>query len=57
MDALNYARRNPEVLAAVEKSGKLPIAELASGSGVERKTLERHEEVHGRHAARVHQRL
>lgn len=42
MDALNYARRNPEVLAAVEKSGKLPIAELASGSGVERKTLERH---------------
>ena len=42
MDALNYARRNPEVLAAVEKNGKLPIAELASGSGVERKTLERH---------------
>ena len=42
MDALNYARRDPGVLAAVEKSGKLPIAELASGSGVERKTLERH---------------
>ena len=42
MDALNYARWDPEVLAAVEKSGKLPIAELASGSGVERKTLERH---------------
>lgn len=42
MDALNYARWDSEVLAAVEKSGKLPIAELASGSGIERKTLERH---------------
>ena len=30
------------MLAAVEKSGKLPMAELASGAGVERKTLERH---------------
>ena len=42
MDALNYARRQPELLAAVEKSGKLPMTELASGAGVERKTLERH---------------
>ena len=42
MDALNYARRRPELLAAVEKSGKLPMTELASGAGVERKTLERH---------------
>lgn len=41
-DALNYARRRPELLAAVEKSGKLPMAELASGADVERKTLERH---------------
>ena len=47
MDALNYARRNPEVLAAVEKSGKLPIAELASGAGIERKTLERHRKYMG----------
>ena len=42
LDALNYARRRPELLAAVERSGKLPIAELASGAGAERKTLERH---------------
>lgn len=42
MDALNYAWRQPELLAAVEKSGKLPMTELASGAGVERKTLERH---------------
>ena len=42
MDALNYARLRPELLAAVEKSGKLPMTELASGAGVERKTLERH---------------
>ena len=42
MDVLNYARWDPEVLAAVEKSGKLPMTELASGAGVERKTLERH---------------
>ena len=26
----------------MERSGKLPIAELASGAGAERKTLERH---------------
>ena len=31
-----------ELIERVEKGGKLPIAELASGSGVERKTLERH---------------
>ena len=42
LDALGYARSRPELLAAVEKSGKLPVAELASGAGVERKTLERH---------------
>ena len=42
LDALGYARQKPELLAAVEKSGKLPMAELASGAGVERKTLERH---------------
>lgn len=42
LDALDYARRKPGLLAAVEKNGKLPIAELASGAGVERKTLERH---------------
>ena len=42
LDALNYARSRPELLAAVEKSGKLPVAELAAGANVERKTLERH---------------
>lgn len=26
----------------MEKSGKLPVAELAAGANVERKTLERH---------------
>ena len=42
LDALNYARSQPELLSAVEKTGRLPIGELASGAGVERKTLERH---------------
>ena len=39
---LDFARANPELLERVERTGKLPIAELAAGSGVEKKTLERH---------------
>ncbi|MDM8301826.1 sigma factor [Collinsella tanakaei] len=40
--ALTYAREHREVLDRLEQTGKLPIAALAEGSGVERKTLERH---------------
>lgn len=57
LDALNYARSQPELLFAVEKTGRLPIGELASGAGVERKTLERHRQIRRRHAAGLHQRL
>ena len=39
---LDFARANPELLERVERTGKLPMAELALGSGVEKKTLERH---------------
>lgn len=39
---LDFARANPELLERVERTGKLPMAELAAGSGVEKKTLERH---------------
>lgn len=39
---LCHARRAPELLERLEKTGKLPVAELAAGSGVERKTIERH---------------
>ena len=39
---LDFARANPELLERVEQTGKLPMAELALGSGVEKKTLERH---------------
>ncbi len=40
--ALAYARGRQELLDRVAETGKLPIAELARGAGVERKTLERH---------------
>ena len=40
--ALTYAREHREVLDRLEQTGRLPIAALAEGSGVERKTLERH---------------
>ena len=39
---LDYARSHPQLLSQVEQTGKLPMAELALGSGVEKKTLERH---------------
>ena len=39
---LDFARDNPALLHRLEESGKLPMAELAQGSGVEKKTLERH---------------
>ena len=40
--ALEYAKANPKLLDDFLASKKLPLTELASGSGVERKTLERH---------------
>ena len=39
---LDYARANPALLEKVAETGKLPMNELALGSGTERKTLERH---------------
>ena len=39
---LACARRDPELLERFERTGRLPIRELAEGSGVERKTIERH---------------
>lgn len=40
--ALAFARGDQSLLDRVARTGKLPLAELARGSGVERKTLERH---------------
>ena len=40
--ALQYARENPELLDALLQTKRLPIGQLTAGSGVERKTLERH---------------
>ena len=40
--ALQYARENPELLEDLLESKRLPIGKLTAGSGVERKTLERH---------------
>ena len=40
--ALEYAKENPELLEDLLKMKRLPIGQLATGSAVERKTLERH---------------
>ena len=42
LSALEYAKKNPALLDELVTTGRLPIAELSRGSGVERKTLERH---------------
>lgn len=40
--AIRYAAENKELLDELLRTKKLPLAQLVSGSGVERKTLERH---------------
>lgn len=40
--ALDFAQIRPELMQRVENTGKLPMNELVEGTGVERKTLERH---------------
>lgn len=40
--AIHHARENPHLLSDLLKTRKLPLASLVSGSGAERKTLERH---------------
>ncbi len=40
--ALAYARQNTQLIAELKRSKKLPLSALSEGSGVERKTLERH---------------
>jgi RNA polymerase sigma factor len=40
--AIRYAAENPELLEELLKTKKLPLAKLVRGTGVERKTLERH---------------
>ena len=40
--AVNFAAEDGELLSDILKSGRLPLSAIAEGSGVERKTLERH---------------
>ncbi len=40
--ALSVAKANPEIIDELKRLKRLPIAALSAGSGVERKTLERH---------------
>ena len=40
--AIRYAAAHKEILDELLRTKKLPLARLALGSGVERKTLERH---------------
>jgi len=42
MKVLEYARQNPGILLQLEQNGRLPIAQLALGAGIEKKTIERH---------------
>jgi len=39
---LQYARENPDVIDELKRTKRLPVARLIEGTGVERKTLERH---------------
>lgn len=39
---LNYAKENPELLDELLRTKRPPITKLSQGSGVDRKTLERH---------------
>ncbi len=41
-EAVRYASQNKEILEELLRTKKLPMARLVRGSGVERKTLERH---------------
>ena len=40
--ALRYAKEDPAIIPELLRTHRLPMAKLAAGSGVERKTLERH---------------
>ena len=40
--ALRYGVEHPEILEELTRTRRLPLGKLAAGSGVERKTLERH---------------
>ncbi len=40
--ALRHARENPALLDELLRTKRLPVAQLSAGSGIERKTLERH---------------
>ena len=42
MAAICYAAENSHLLDELLRTGRLPLAQLVSGSGAERKTLERH---------------
>ena len=39
---LDYARANPNLLEKLVETGRLPMNELAAGSGTDKKTMERH---------------
>lgn len=39
---LDYARSQPQLLDELVRTGRLPISALAAGSGVDKKTIERH---------------
>ena len=40
--AVRYARSNPDILEDFLRTKRVPLAKLAEGADVERKTLERH---------------
>ncbi len=42
MRVLDYAREHTEMIERLLNTGKLPVAQLSEGSGVDKKTIERH---------------
>ena len=40
--AINYAVSNPEVIDTMKRTKKIPLSQIVTGTGVERKVIERH---------------
>lgn len=40
--ALEYAKKNPELIKILEETGKLPLIRICEGTGISKKVLERH---------------
>ena len=54
---LDYARSRPELLEKLVETGRLPMGELAAGSGTDKKSHGTAPKIFGGHPVGLHQRL